>query len=158
MQQTSVLLNSCSEKYKRAYIELKNYLFTNNRQLQFDINNISDIDFKISRGILYSFFDSCSILVSVSPHDITKNDNKQKCRWSYLIALDDTEIIEGHFKKREEAEYIAFLKCFQFLDTKLFIKQTKDRFYDETSDTSCLNVNWVQLNRVLSYKRKNLLT
>lgn len=158
MQQTGTLINSCSDKYKRAYVELRNYLFNNNKHLQFDINTISDVDFKISRGILYSFFDSCSILISVTPHDIIKKDDKQKCKWSYLIALDDTEIIEGHFKTRDEAEYIAFLKSFQFLDTRLFIKQTKDRFFDESSDTSCLNVNWNQLNRVLSYKRKYLIS
>ena len=158
MKETGTLINGCADKYKRSYIALTEYL-SNSQAFNLDTNPvIEDMDFKMARGMLYSFFESHSILVSVTPQDITHRDETMQCRWAYFICLEETEIIESGFKAREEAEYIAFLKSFQFLDTRLFIKQTKNRFYDQTSDSSCLNVNWEQLNRVLSYKRANLLS
>lgn len=147
------------EKYRRSYTELSKYLDNNKDNFGINILDITKFDFKPISGILYSFFDSHSILISVTPQNISNKKGKAtKCGWSYLIYLEETEIIEGDFSERVTAEYIAFLKAFQFLDTKLFIEQTKDRFIDESSDTSCLNMNWKQLNLVLAHKRKNLLT
>lgn len=159
MQKTGTLINGCADKYKRAYIALLEYLKINSQDFSLDTNPvIGDMDFRMVRGMLYSFFESHSILVSVTPQDITHRDERMQCRWAYFICLEETEIIESGFKTREESEYIAFLKSFQFLDTKLFVMQTKNRFYDQTSDISCLNVNWGHMNRVLSYKRANLLS
>ena len=70
-------------------------------------------------------------------------------------SIEVEDIIEGDFAKREYAEFIMFKKAFQFLDTRLFIKDTKNRFIDESSDSSCLNVNWKHLSIVLNHKRKH---
>lgn len=148
---TKILLNTTSEKYGRAnsdflkYIKNDNYFVNNN----LDIENA---EFSVFKSLLYSFFESHKIFITVRPFDIYS-----KLKWSYLIELDNNEIFDGSYQEKEIAEYIAFLKCFQFLDTRLFIEYTKNRYYDESADVACLNVNWTHLNKVLNYKRKFLL-
>lgn len=156
---TKTLIDTTKEQYRRSYASLSNHLTEHISTYGITIHNIGDYDFKSVSGILSSFFDEHNILVSVIPNNIlNKKSEKTKHLWSYLMYIDKTEIVEGDFQSREIAEYIAFLKAFQFLDTKLFIEQTKERFFDESSDISCLKMNWDKLNEVLSYKRKNLKT
>ena len=149
--ETSVLLNSCSQKYSRAFKNFQDFISKDNyfsdNKLDFNTAN-----FNIFRGFLYSFFESHSIYITTTPYDI-----KSSCKWNYFIYIDNIEIAEADFTDRETAEYIAFLKCFQFLDTKLFIELSQNRFYDQSSDVSCLNMDWEHLNKVLNYKRINLL-
>jgi hypothetical protein len=161
MQQSKVLINEISSKNKRAYKLLEFYLkkevslFKENLLPEQVREIATQIPFKELRGSLYSFFDRNNILVSVSPYGIEfDGDDFVKCKWKFNIVIDDNDIIESDFDKREYAEFISFQRAFQFLDTKLFIEQTKNRFYDETADSSCLNVNWGHLNKVLNHKRK----
>ena len=164
-QQSLILISNTSSKFKRAYKVLEFYLIKEVNRFEQNLlpeqikELICQTDFKELRGILYSFFDKNNILVSISPYDITKsNDEKINSKWKYFISIDGTEIIEGEFKKREYAEFVAFQKAFEFLDTMLFIKDTSNRFYDQSADSSCLNVNWQHLNKVLNHKRKSLIT
>jgi len=158
-QQSTVLINNAYEKFKRAYKVLEFYLlkeipsFRNNLLPEQMKELMCQYNFKELKGILSAFFDSNNILISTIPYDIESKE-ELKCKWKFYIHIDGVEIIDGNFPKREQAEFISFQKAFQFLDTKLFIKDTESRFYDETSDSSCLNVNWKHLDKVLSYKRK----
>ena len=163
-QQSTILIKNTFDKYKRASKSLEFYLIKNVDRFESNLlpeqikENICQTDFKEFRGILYSFFDNNSILISVNPYDINQESNDEiKCKWQYYMNIDGTDITEGDFKKREQAEFVAFQKAFEFLDTKLFIKDTSNRFYDESSDSSCLNVNWNHLNKVLNHKRKSLI-
>lgn len=151
---TKDLLKTCSDKYVMAYKDFESFISKNSLSEHKTIDSvIFELKFSVFRGVLYSFFESNSIYITTTPYDI----NQKGCKWNYFIFLDGTEIAESEFDCRETAEYIAFLKSFQFLDTKLFIKYTQDRFYDQFSDVSCLNMDWNHLNKVLNYKRKNLL-
>lgn len=164
-QQSIILIKNTFDKYKRASKLLEFYLIKEVERFEENLlpeqtkNLIFQTDFKELRGILYSFFDKNSILISVNPYDISQQSNEEiKCNWQYYMNIDGTDITEGDFKKREQAEFVAFQKAFEFLDTKLFIKDTSNRFYDESSDSSCLNVNWNHLNKVLNHKRKSLIS
>lgn len=165
MQKSETLILNTSDKFKRAYRLLETYfrveVFINSGHLLPEKikEKACDIDFRQLKGLLFSFFDKYNIIISVGAYSIdkSKNNNSIKCRWQYCINVDDTEIIEGDFDKREYAEFIAFQKAFQFLDTQLFIEYSKDRFFDESSDSACLNVNWQHLNKVLNYRRENLI-
>lgn len=165
MQKSEILIKNTSDKLKRAYRLLETYfrveVFINSGNLLPEQikNNICDIDFRQLKGLLFSFFDKHNIIISVGAYSINKSKDNSlvKCRWQYYINIDGTEIIEGDFEKREYAEFIAFQKAFQFLDTQLFIEYSKDRFFDESSDSACLNVNWVHLNKVLNHRRENLI-
>ena len=165
MQKSNVLINDVS-KFKRAF-NLFEYYLKNENYLNLIKDNllpeqikeiITGIKFTELRGIIYSFLDKNNIFISISPYDINyiEKDNKAHVKWRYIINIDGNDIIESDFDKREYAEFICFKKAFQFLDTKLFIEQTSNRFYDETSDSSCLNVNWKHLDKVLNHKRKLL--
>jgi len=163
-QKSIILIKNTFDKYKRASKLLEFYLIKNVERFESNLfpeqtkNLILQTDFKELRGILYSFFDNNSILISVNPYDISQQPNEEtKCSWQYYMNIDATDITEGDFKNREQAEFVAFQKAFEFLDTKLFIKDTSNRFYDESADSSCLNVNWKHLNKVLNHKRKYLI-
>lgn len=156
MQKTKIIFQVCYDKQTRAYTELRKYLNENGEKLGINSLTIEDVDFCVLRGILYSFFERHSIIVSVNPRSIDLDEGKVKCDWSYLIHLEGAEVMEHEFKDREVAEFVAFTRAFQFLDTTLFMQYSKDRFFDESADSSCLNVNWEQLNRVLSHKRRNI--
>lgn len=166
MQQSEILIKDTFVKYKRAYNIFEVFLkkevlrFKDNMLPEQIIQLASDTDFKELRGLLYSFFDKNNILISVSPYDkvINVNSNHDKHKWQYHINIEGTDIIEGNFDKREYAEFIAFKQAFQYLDTQIFIKHTSDRFYDETSDSSCLKIDWKHLSNVLNYRRKNLIS
>jgi len=163
MQQSTILIKNTSEKHKRAYTVLEFYLMKEVSRFKENLlpeqikELIYQTPFKEFRGILYSFFDKNNILISISPYDISKSNEEIKCKWQYYISIDGVDIIEGDFNKREHAEFVAFQKSFEFLETKIFIKDTSNRFYDESSDSSCLNVNWKHLNKVLNHKRKALI-
>ena len=158
-QQTKTLIETANSNYKRSYYELGQYLFQNIDTLHTTIHTIGESDFKSISGVLESFFEKFDIVISVIPNIILKSKSqKTKHLWSYLMYVDGAEVFEGDFPNRETAQYLAFLKAFQFLDTKLFIKLTKNRFEDESSDISCLNMNWTKLDEVIMYRRKNLLT
>jgi hypothetical protein len=163
-QQSTILIKNTFDKYKRAYKSLEFYLKKEVDRFQENLlpeqirELVCQTSFKEFRGLLYSFFENNDILISVSPYDIDKSNEKIKCKWKYYINIDGVDIIDGDFKKREEAEFVSFQKAFEFLDTKLFIKDTSNRFYDESSDSSCLNVNWKHLNKVLNHKRKALIS
>jgi hypothetical protein len=147
---TNILLNTISNKYGRANTVFTKYIYGDNYFTQKNLD-LELVDFNVFKTLLYSFFESQKIFVTVKPYEL------KDIKWSYLIEIDDNEISDGNYKEKEVAEYIAFLKCFQFLDTRLFIEQTKNRYYDESADVACLNVNWKHLNKVLNYKRKYLL-
>lgn len=162
MQQTTVLINDIWEKNKRAFraFELflkkeKSFGVTENLLNQQVKEIICGLSFKELSGMVYYFFDTQNIVLAVIPYDVLTQNEKVTCKWKYLINIDNTDIIEGDFAKREYAEFIMFKKAFQFLDTRLFIKDTKNRFIDESSDSSCLNVNWKHLSIVLNHKRKH---
>jgi len=161
-QRTKTLLESIKEKNKRSFNALIQFV----KRESYDSLDTMDYlvyeyscntNFSKFRGTLYSFFDSKNIIISIYPTSIDYKDNVSVCRWSYYVNVDGNDIHEGDFDKREYAEFIAFQKAFQFLDTKMFIQDTKYRFEDETADSSCLNVNWGHLDKVLSFKRKNLI-
>jgi len=164
MQQSTILIKNTSEKYKRAYKVLEFHLIKEVNRFKENLlpEQIKELvyqtPFKEFRGVLYSFFDKNDILISISPYEIDKSNEEIKCKWQYYINIDGVDIIEGDFNKREHAEFVAFQKSFEFLETKIFIKDTSNRFYDESSDSSCLNVNWKHLNKVLNHKRKALIT
>ena len=148
MENYKFILSTAQEKYQKAFSELNIFLSSRMNMSQFE-----KTDFNVARGLFYSFFDSHSILVSTLPYYFK---SETKCRWQYVINIDGIEISEGYLPNRETAEYVAFMRAFQFLDTKLFIEYTKGRFSDE-SETSCLNINWEHLHRVLNHKRINLV-
>lgn len=148
---TNILLNTISGRYGRANTLFIKYINSDNFFTKNKIDVVS-AEFSVFKSLIYSFFESHNIFVTVRPYDIDKN-----VRWSYLIEIDNNEISDGGYNEKEISEYIAFLKCFQFLDTRLFIEYTKNRYYDESADVACLNVNWTHLNKVLNYKRKYLL-
>ena len=158
MGYTKTIIEICSEKHKRAFVSFNDYI--KNTELHEGQGNILSIkentNFNFFRGILYSFFESQSILVSSNFSNVKlKNKKDIQCTWGYLIFIEGTEIREGGFPSREMAEVVAFTKAFQFLDTRLFILDTTDRFYDDGSAVSCLNVNWSHLDKVIQYRRKN---
>jgi hypothetical protein len=161
-QKTKILLESIKKNNKRAFNSLIQFI----KKDSYDSLNAMDylvyeysceLNFNKFRGIVYSFFDTKDIIISVYPISVLKKGGKTICKWSYYINIDGNDISEGDFEKREYAEFIAFQKAFQFLDTKMFIDDTKNRFEDEKADSSCLNVNWEHLDKVLSFKRKNLM-
>jgi hypothetical protein len=141
-----------AEKFSRAFSLFEKYITKND--FCFGVNNldIKTIDFKVFKSFLYDFFEKNNIYVTVKAYDLTSN-----VKWHYVIELENNQINQDGFNERELAEYVAFIKCFQFLDTRLFIEYSKNRYIDETSDSSLLNVNWVHLNKVLNYKRKLLI-
>jgi hypothetical protein len=144
--------------YKRAFTALEYHLMNKFNLYKNCLpeqikENLVKKDFKELRGFLYSLFDDNEILISVYPTQISKY--RRGVHWEHSIKLDGIEINEDSFHTREQAEFIAFSKAFQFLDTKIFIEQTKDRFYDDSSDSSCVKMNWEHLNKILNYKRKN---
>ena len=155
--ESKTLINN-SSVYKRAFTALEYHLMNKfnlyknclSEQIK---ENLIEKDFKELRGFLYSLFDDNEILISVYPKQISKY--RRGFNWEHTIKIDGIEIIEDSFVTREQAEFIAFSKAFQFLDTKIFIEQTQYRFYDESSDSSCAKMNWEHLNKVLNYKRKN---
>jgi hypothetical protein len=159
-QQSTILTKNIFDKYKRASKSFEYYLineigrFKSNLLNQQIIDLLCETDFKELRGILYSFFEKNNILISITPYDISYSGDEIVCKWQYYMNINKTEITELDFKKREQAEFVSFQKAFEFLDTVLFIKDTSNRFYDESSDSSCLNVNWEHLNKVLNHKRK----
>ena len=158
MQKSKIIIELAKSKYTRAYQRLDTYL-KNSKDFDYKIDSIGDVSFKSITALLYSFFDENSILVSVYPEDVEKKENRLKCNnWRISIFIEKEEIKEYDLASRETAEFVAFQKAFQFLDTKLFIELTKDRFYDESSDSCCLNMNWVHVDKVLTYRRKNLIT
>jgi len=157
MQKSKIIMQLVKSKYTRAYQRLDIYL-KNSKDFNCTIYNIEDVSFKSVTALLYSFFDDNSILVSVYPEDVEKKENRLKCNWTISIFIEKEEIKEYDLASRETAEFVAFQKAFQFLDTKLFIELTKDRFYDESSDSCCLNMNWVHVDKVLTYRRKNLIS
>jgi hypothetical protein len=166
MQKSEILIKDTFEKYKRAcnifeiFLKKEVLRFKDNMLPEQILELASDTDFKELRGLLYSFFDNNNILISVSPYDkiVNVSSNTETYKWQYHINLEGTDIIEGNFDKREYAEFIAFKQSFQFLDTQLFIKLTSNRFYDESSDSSCLKVDWNHLKNVLNYRRENLIS
>lgn len=157
MNKSKNLLKIISENYKLSFVEL-NY-FANNNLSVFNINSDLELnDFKLLRSVFYAMFDSIGIYSTVIPHNVIQEDNKFECKWKYIICVDGTEVTESNYNSREDAEFIAFKKCFSYYETKLFIEFTKHRYWDETADSSCLNVNWEHLKRVLNYKRKHLIS
>jgi len=158
MQKSKIIIDLVKSKYTRALSRLDFYLKNNHKDFGYGINEFEDIGFKNITALLYSFFDENSIIVSVQPQNVESKGDKLKCSWEIAIFIDKEEVKEYDLGSRESAEFVAFQKAFQFLDTKLFIELTKYRFYDESSDSSCLNMNWVHVDKVLTYRRKNLIT
>lgn len=161
MQQTTVLIKDIWEKNKRAFYSFELFLkkekafgITENILSQQVKDILCEVSFKELCGIIYYFFDNKNMILAVMPYDFHTAKDTTTCKWKFLINIDNTDIIEGDFDKREYAEFIMFKKAFQFLDTTLFIKDTQNRYIDESADSSCLNVNWKHLSTVLNYKRK----
>lgn len=152
MQKSKIILEVVKSKHTRVYNHLDTYL-KSSRDFNYKIDDLVDISFKSMTALLYSFFDDNSVLVSINPQEINRNGVK----WEASIFIDGKCIKESDFSNRQMAEYIAFKKAFQFLDTKLFIDMTKNLFYDGSSDSSCINVDWIHLDKVLTYRRKNLI-
>ena len=148
---TENLLHVASDKYKRANVCLLRFISDNSFINQ---NNLSlhKIPFSVFRGMMYSFFQNQGILVSIAPYDLFS-----KRKWSYTIYYDGEEIVKRGFTERESAEWTAFEKCLQYMDTKMFIQDVKNRFYDYKSSSSPCNINWEHLNKVLIYRRKHLI-
>jgi hypothetical protein len=139
-----------AEKFTRSFSLFEKFIKNDN---YFSENNL-DVklsDFKVFKSLLYDFFESHDIYLSVKPYSLSD------LKWEYLIQLENNLISRDGFNKKEYAEYVAFIKCFQFLDTRLFIEYSKNRYIDESADSSLLNVNWVHLNKVLNYKRKFII-
>jgi hypothetical protein len=152
MQKSKIILDLVKTKQTRAYNSLNTYL-QSSKDFDYKIDDLENISFKCMTALLYSFFDDNSVFVSVYPQEINRNATK----WEISIFIDGKCLKESDFLNREMAEYIAFKKAFQFLDTKLFIEMTKNLFYDGSADSSCLNVDWIHLDKVLTYRRKNFI-
>lgn len=152
MQKSKIILETIKSKHNRAYNHLDAYL-SNSKDFHYKIDDLENISFKSMTALLYSFFDDNCVFVSLCLQEINRNGTK----WEVSIFIDGKCIKENDFLNREMAEYIAFKKAFQFLDTKLFIDMTKNLFYDGSSDSSCLNVDWIHLDKVLTYRRKNFI-
>lgn len=106
------------------------------------------------RGALLSWFDSCDVLISVIPHQIEKKLNVVTKQWMCLVWVDGEEIRGDKFEGREQAETSAFLKAFQFVETKVQLEiELKQRFLDDSSLITPINVNWAHLDAVLAKKR-----
>jgi hypothetical protein len=149
--ETKVLLENIAKNYGRAnnlffdFLKSENYFTKNNL-------NVYDADFSVLRGMIYEFFEKQEIYVTVVPYEI-----KPILKWSYQIIIDGYEINDKYFSSKQFSEYVAFIKCFQFLDTRLIIEQNKYKYFDDSADSSLLRVNWTHLDKVLSHKRVNLL-
>jgi hypothetical protein len=149
---TKTLLQASSEKYKRANVSLMRFLSENAFLKQAPIA-AEKMPFSVFRGIMYSFLQNHGLLISVTPYDLSG-----KRKWSYAIYFEGNEICKNGFKERELAEWAAFEKSLQYYDTKLFIQDVKDRFYDSKASSSPCNINWEHLDRVLAYKRVNVVS
>jgi hypothetical protein len=151
MQKTKIIMQLAKSKCTRAYKYLEEYLNNNTRHFNCKIDDLEDMSFKSITGLLYSFFDENQITVSVCPENINKG------KWEVTVYVGKEAIRQGDLFSRELSEFIAFQKAFQFLDTKIFLEHTKNLFYDGSADSSCINVNWSHLDKVLTYRRKNLI-
>ena len=160
MKSIKVLIDIAFKKYKKAFSEYFHFVHSK-IGIKPQIENViywaqseGDKNFEESKGYLYDFFESQKVFVSVSPYDIKESKGKITNKWSFYIWVESTDIREGGFMSREQAELVAFEKAFQFVETKITIEHSKDRHYDESATSCNLRVNWGLLTKVLAEKRK----
>jgi hypothetical protein len=131
------------KKYGRSFVSFNEYMTINYKDL-----NYKDLKFTLLRGLLYEFFESNNIMVSVYAFDF------ENPKWTFRINIDNYEIIDGDYAEKIMAEFIAFDKCFEFLNTRLFINEIYDNLHEDSSDISVLKFNWNHLDKVLKNKRQ----
>jgi hypothetical protein len=130
-------------KYGRAFVSLNDFISKKYKNLKY-----KELEFSLFRGLLYEFFENNNIFISVYPFEFNNP------RWTYRINIDSYEIIDGDYSDKFLAEYVAFDKCFQFLDTRLFVKDIHSNLHEDSSDIEVLKFNWKHLDNVLKSKRQ----
>lgn len=131
------------EKYGRAFVSFNEFVSNKYNDL-----NYKDLNFNLLRGLLYEFFENNNIFVNVYAFDF------EKPKWTLRINIDNYEIIDGDYAEKNVAEYVAFNKCFQFLDTRLFVSDIHSNLHEDSSDIEVLKFNWKHLDNVLKSKRQ----
>ena len=131
------------EKYGRAFVLFDSFVSNKYPKVKH-----RELDFTLLRGLIYEFFENNQIFISVYAFEF------EKPKWTFRINIDNYEIIDGDFSDKFIAEYIAFNKCFQFLDTRLFVSDIHSNLHEDSSDIEVLKFNWKHLDNVLKSKRQ----
>lgn len=119
-QKINSLINDLT-KIKLPLIDfMKTYLNLSYLEPQNFVNRyFPDIDFKGFQSVLYAFFDSKDIIITIRTSSDFKFVPMVQDKSLYGHGGNKTKIYSRHgLKSREEAEYIAFKKAFEYLEKK----------------------------------------
>ena len=131
------------KKYGRAFVKFDEFMSNQYKEIK-----IKELDFVFLRGLLYDFFENNLIFVSVYAFEYSPIP-----KWTFRINIDNYEIIDGDYSNKKIAEYVAFSKCFEFLDTRLFVSDIYNNLHEDSSNISALKFDWKHLDNVLKNKR-----